>query len=96
MNAMSFDGTVAVAIRKALTEAFGASTAKAIDFYFDAGAAAKNPDRYEAMLRKTFLGGADRLIGIITQEVCRGTGVEPTEGMTLRKCLDAVKSSTSK
>ena len=93
MNAATFDDSVAAAVRKALTEAFGEPTAKAIDFYFDAGIAAKNSVRYEAMLRKTFLGGADRLIGIMTRELCRGAGIESTEGMSLMQCLVAVQAT---
>ena len=91
---MTLEEDVAAAIRKSLTEAFGANTAKAIDFYFDASMAAKSPERYEAMLRKTFLGGADKLIGIIVEEVCKGTSVVPTEGMSLKKCLDTIRASS--
>ncbi|MBI3841222.1 MAG: hypothetical protein HY297_04625 [Thaumarchaeota archaeon] len=93
MSTAPSESGIAQAVREALRKNFGDSTAKALDFYFDAGMVARNPEAYERMLRKTFHSGADHMVKMIAQEICRVSGVEQSEDMTLRQCVDAAKAS---
>jgi len=91
----SVDDAAVEAIRTILATSFGASTARAVDFYFDTHIAVADPNAYTRMLRNTFMEGADHLVRTITTELCTKFGLSYSEGMTLAQCLGELREKSS-
>lgn len=88
----TYEELILTSVDKVMSQTFGESVARAVDFYVDRSIALTDPASYEVALGKMFGPGSKILKDAIIQSVSQGAGVERASVGNFEEAWAAAKS----
>ena len=70
---------------------FGATSARAIDYYADTNLASTSPAEYRRALRQVFGAGTGHLLSVVVSGLGRDFGIEVQEGTSLEELIETLR-----